>query len=81
LEETTDELISELAVAKKTYGADILSLTVICRCIEGIIENNAVARYLSQHHSDAESELRRLVLEVDAERRQDLPHRSVENNL
>ncbi len=68
LEESTDALITELAVAKKTYGVDILSLTVICRCIEGIMANSAVMRYISQHHADAGGELSRLAAEVNLER-------------
>jgi hypothetical protein len=69
LEETTDTLIAELAVARKTYGADVLDLTVICRCIEGLLTNPAVDKYLQQNHADARSELSRLLEETDGERR------------
>lgn len=71
LEETTETLISELAVARKTYGVDVLTLTVICRCIESLLTNAAVDRYLQQHHLDARSELTHLVQDTNAERVQD----------
>jgi len=77
LEETTDTLIAELAVARKTYGADVLDLTVICRCIEGLLANPAVDKYLRQNHVDALSELSRLLEETDGERRISQEHPGV----
>jgi len=70
LEETTDTLIAELAVARKTYGADVLDLTVICRCIGGLLANLAVDKYLRQNHADARGELGRLLEDTDGERRE-----------
>lgn len=68
LEEATEDLISDLAVVRKTYGVDVLSLTVVCRSIESLISNHAVVRYLQQNHSDTFSELSRLVAEIGHER-------------
>ena len=83
LEETTDTLIAELAVARKTYGADVLDLTVICRCIEGLLTNPAVNKYLQQNHADARSELSRLIEETNGERRlgQDHPVTAPTNSI
>ncbi|ADW68076.1 plasmid partitioning protein RepB C-terminal domain-containing protein [Granulicella tundricola] len=74
LEETTDSLISDLAHVRKTYGIDVLSLTVICRCIESLIENRAVVRYLQLNHTDIFEELKRLVDQSNADRAHLAPH-------
>jgi hypothetical protein len=71
LEQTTTNLVSDLAIAKKTYGADVLSLSVICRCFESLIKNGKVAKYLDQNHSAMFAELRDLVTQVNAERSAD----------
>ena len=44
LEEATEVLISDLAAVRKTYGVDVLSLTVVCRSIESLVSNHAVTR-------------------------------------
>jgi hypothetical protein len=68
LEETTDNLVTDLAAARKTYGADVLSLSVVCRCIENLIGNANVSKYLKLNHSEVFDELQHLVSEVNAER-------------
>jgi hypothetical protein len=68
LEETTENLVSDLAVARRTYGADVLSLTVICRCIEKLTGNAKVSKYLEINHSGVFDELQQLVIQVNAER-------------
>lgn len=70
LEEATEVLISDLAAVRKTYGVDVLSLTVVCRSIENLLGNRAVGRYLQQNHSDTLGELTRLVGEIRQERTQ-----------
>jgi hypothetical protein len=64
----TDCLIGELATARKTYGADVLTLTVICRSIENLIQNAKVIKYLKQYHPEILNELETLVADVEAER-------------
>ena len=68
LEETTNSLVCDLAIARKTYGADVLSLSVICRSIENLTKNAKVARYLDRNHSAVLAELKDLVTQVNAER-------------
>jgi RepB plasmid partitioning protein/ParB-like nuclease domain len=68
LAETTDSLIGDLAKARRTYGADVLTLSVICRCLENLIQNAEVARYLQRNHSGVLRELQHLVSHVNAER-------------
>ena len=70
LEEATEVLISDLAVVRKTYGVEVLSLTVICRSIENLLGNPAVERYLRQNHTDTLGELTRLLAEIRQERAQ-----------
>jgi hypothetical protein len=68
LEETTDNLVTDLAAARRTYGADVLSLSVVCRCIENLTGNAKVSKYLKLNHSEVFNELQHLVAEVNAER-------------
>jgi hypothetical protein len=68
VEETTENLVADLATARRTYGADVLSLSVICRCLESLIQNTQVARYLQLHHSGVIAELQNQVSQVNAER-------------
>jgi hypothetical protein len=68
LAETTDNIVDELAVARRTYGVDVLALTVICRCLEKLIENKEVAKYLQHNHSGILGELQSLASQVNAER-------------
>src|ERR1700752_4360782 len=64
----TDCLIGELATARRTYGADVLTLTVICRTVENLIQNVKVIKYLKQYHSEILNELEALAADVAAER-------------
>jgi hypothetical protein len=68
LEETTDRLVGDLAVVRRTYGQDVLALTVVCRYLETLIQNGEVARYLERNHSGILTEMRHLVGQVNTER-------------
>jgi hypothetical protein len=66
--EETGTLVSDLAAARRTYGAAVLSLSVICQCLEKLIKNTPIAKYLHQNHSGVLTELQDLVKQVNAER-------------
>jgi hypothetical protein len=68
LEETTDNLAGDLAVVRRTYGQDVLALTVICRYMESLIQNAEVAKYLEHNHFGILTEMRHLVGQVSTER-------------
>jgi ParB-like chromosome segregation protein Spo0J len=68
LEETTDNLVTDLAAARRTYGADVLALSVVCRCIENLTGNAKVSKYLELNHSGVFDELQQLVGQVNAAR-------------
>jgi RepB plasmid partitioning protein/ParB-like nuclease domain len=68
LEDARDCLVSGLATARRTYGEDVLTLTVICRCVEPLVQNAEVLTYLKRNHSEILNELNNLVAEVSAER-------------
>jgi hypothetical protein len=68
VEETTETLLAELATIRRTYGEDVLSLTVICRSIETFLGNSAVQRYLTQNHEETYGELKRLIEDVNRDR-------------
>jgi RepB plasmid partitioning protein/ParB-like nuclease domain len=72
LEETTDNLVSDLALAKRTYGSDVLALTVVCRSVENLLANAEVGKYLRQNHPTVLDELKQVVTEVSTERTNDL---------
>ncbi len=72
LGETTNALLADLTSIRRTYGMEVLALSVICRCLEKLISNRRVARYIEQHHGGTLEELNRLVGEVNHERAQ--PH-------
>ena len=68
LEETTDSLIGDLAAARRTYGQDVLALTVVSRCLDNLIQNAEVARYLEHNHSEVLSELQNIISQVNDEK-------------
>jgi hypothetical protein len=68
LEQTTDNLLTDLAAARKTYGADVLSLSVVCRCIENLTENAKISQFLELNHPGVFVELQQLVSQVNADR-------------
>jgi hypothetical protein len=68
LEDARDCLLSGLAIARRTYGEDVLTLTVIGRSLETLIKNVEVIKYLKRNHSEILNELNNLVTEVGAER-------------
>ena len=70
LGETTYALLADLAAVRRSYGTDVLSLSVICRCMEKLLENKRVERYLQQHHAGTSDELKHLIAEVNQERAQ-----------
>jgi hypothetical protein len=61
-------------MASPAYGTDVLSLSVICRCLEKLLENKRVERYLQQHHAGTSDELRHLMLIRLFQPRSDRPH-------
>jgi hypothetical protein len=68
LEETKDNLITDLAIARKSYGSDVLTFSVICRCLENLIRNAEVVRYLRDNHSEVLDGLQHVVRQVNVER-------------
>jgi hypothetical protein len=68
LEEPTDSLAGDLAVVRRTYGQDVLALTVVCRYLETLIQNAEVTKYLERNHSGILPEIRHLVGQVNTER-------------
>jgi hypothetical protein len=68
LEETTDSLAGDLAIVRRTYGQDVLALTVVCRYLETLIENAEVSKYLERNHSGILPEIRHLVDQINTER-------------
>jgi hypothetical protein len=68
LEETTGSLVSDLAKARHSYGENILSLSVICRCLDNLLQNAGVEKYLQRNHPGILSELRAVVNDVNTER-------------
>jgi nucleoside diphosphate kinase len=76
LGESTDALLADLATIRRSYGVDVLTLSVICRSLEKLIAYKRVERYLQQNHADTLEELRRLIGEVNRERAQPTPIRS-----
>jgi hypothetical protein len=68
LQETNENLVCDLAVARKTYGADVLALTVFSRCLENLFKNSEVDKYLRLNHPGILSEMQDLISQVGAER-------------
>jgi hypothetical protein len=61
-------LVANLAKARRTYGENVLSLTVICRNLESLLSNSAVVKYLDRNHAEILHELQDVVACVSAER-------------
>ena len=72
LEDATDNLVSDLALAKRTYGTDVLALTVVCRSVENLLANTEVGKYLRQNHLTVLDELKQVVSQISTERTEDL---------
>jgi hypothetical protein len=67
-EDARDCLVGGLATARKTYGADVLTLTVVCRSVENLIKNVEVIKYLKKNHFEILNELETLVIDMNADR-------------
>ena len=68
LKDTTESLANDLAIVRRTYGQEVLSLTVLCRYTETLIANKEVAKYLKRNHSGIFAEMQDLCSQVSAER-------------
>jgi hypothetical protein len=67
-EDDMDSLVSELNRARRTYGTDALAATVVCRWLEHLSQNAAVAEYLRRNHTKVHQQIRKVMSHVNAER-------------
>ncbi|MFZ0137688.1 MAG: plasmid partitioning protein RepB C-terminal domain-containing protein [Candidatus Sulfotelmatobacter sp.] len=67
-EQETDFLIRDLKAVEDSYGTDILLLTVSCRYLQRLLENDRLERHLTKHHPDILNTLRGLLSEIGPER-------------
>jgi RepB plasmid partitioning protein/ParB-like nuclease domain len=67
-EQETDFLVRDLKAVEDSYGTDILLLTVSCRYVQRLLENNRLERHLAKHHPDILNTLRGLLSEIGPER-------------
>ena len=51
LEQETDFLVRDLKAVEDSYGTDILPLTVSCRYVQRLLENDRLERHLTKHQS------------------------------
>lgn len=65
MENETDAVLQNLRAVEKTYGTDVLTLTVGCRFVGRLLEDKQVHRYLSRKHSEILNELETIVLTVE----------------
>ena len=63
-----DSLVSELNRVRRTYGTDALSVTVVCRWLEHLSQNAALAEYLRRNHTKVDQQIRQAMSQVNAER-------------
>jgi RepB plasmid partitioning protein/ParB-like nuclease domain len=68
LEDAQDHVAGNLAAARKTYGADVLALAVVCRNLETLLANREIKKYLSINHAEVLRELKKLIEAVSSER-------------
>lgn len=71
MEQETDDLLKHVDSIKANYGDDVLTLTVACKYVEGLLANTRVCRYLAKHHEDTLAALKQLLADtaVDKQRR------------
>jgi hypothetical protein len=67
-EQETDFLVRDLKAVEDSYGTDILLLTVSCRYVQRVLENDRLERHLTKHHPDILNTLRGLLSEIGPER-------------
>jgi RepB plasmid partitioning protein len=67
-EDDMDGLVSELSKARRTYGTDALAVTVVCRWLEHLSQNAAVAEYLRRNHTKVHQQIRQVMSHVNTER-------------
>jgi len=63
-----DSLVSELNKARRTYGTSALAVIVVCRWIENLSQNPAIAEYLRRNHSKVHHQIRQVMSQVNAEK-------------
>jgi hypothetical protein len=71
-EQEADFLVRDLKAVEDSYGTDILLLTVSCRYVQRLLENDRLERYLTKHNPDILNTLRGLLSEIGRERRKEL---------
>jgi hypothetical protein len=64
LGEDTDGLIQNLQAIEETYGADILTLTVICAYLKRLFTETSITRYLDQNHPGTTETLKTIVTDI-----------------
>jgi len=64
LGQDTDGLIQNLRAIEETYGADILTLTVICAYLERLFSEARISRYLEQHHPGSTETLSKIISDM-----------------
>lgn len=57
-EQETDFLVRDLKAGEDSYETDILLLTVSCRYVQRLLENDRLERHLTKHHPDILNTLR-----------------------
>jgi hypothetical protein len=57
----TDSVLENVKAVEASYGQEILTLSVCCRYLQGILNNRKLSEYLKEHHPDVVGELRALV--------------------
>lgn len=57
----TESLLRHAKEVEASYGAEALTLSVCCRYLDKLFENNRVSHYLTKQHSEILNELRGLV--------------------
>jgi hypothetical protein len=68
LVDAQEHVAGNLAAARKTYGADVLSLAVVCRSLETLFTNKGVKKYLSRNHAELLEELENLIEAVNSDK-------------
>jgi hypothetical protein len=64
IEDDTETLVRNLKAVERTYGTDILTLTVACSYVEKLLGEEKIARYLARHHEGVLGTLTALTSEV-----------------
>src|SRR5262249_21593939 len=67
LEEESESLVRDLKAMEKSYGTDVLTLSIATNYVRRWLANSAIERFLDKYHADILAELRTFV--ADAGRR------------